>query len=260
MQASAGRQGDRRAGRAGERLRRRHHRPRSARSSSASATWSSGMIIGLLSGGHCLIEGVPGLAKTLTVKTLSQTLDAQLRAHPVHARPAAGRHHRHHHLQHADGAVHPEEGADLRQPGAGRRDQPRAGQGAVGAARGHAGAPGHHRRRHLHAARAVPGHGHPEPDRAGGHLPAARGPARPLHAHDPGRLPQQGRGAADHGPHDLAGHRRAPRRCRRSSRSARPREVVGQIYIDDTIRDYIVDVIHATREPRAYGLQRAGRR
>src|SRR5207344_2779643 len=27
-------------------------------------------------GGHCLIEGVPGLAKTLTVKTLSQTLNA----------------------------------------------------------------------------------------------------------------------------------------------------------------------------------------
>ncbi len=34
------------------------------------------MLIGLLCGGHCLIEGVPGLAKTLTVKTLAQTLDA----------------------------------------------------------------------------------------------------------------------------------------------------------------------------------------
>lgn len=32
------------------------------------------------------------------------------------------------------------------------------------------------------------------------------------------------------------------------------RKVVGQIYIDDSIRDYIVDVIQATREPRAYGL------
>ena len=29
------------------------------------------VLIGLLTGGHCLIEGVPGLAKTLTVKTLS---------------------------------------------------------------------------------------------------------------------------------------------------------------------------------------------
>ncbi len=35
------------------------------------------IIIGLLTGGHCLIEGVPGLAKTLTVKTLGQVLHAK---------------------------------------------------------------------------------------------------------------------------------------------------------------------------------------
>ena len=34
------------------------------------------IMIGLLTGGHCLIEGVPGLAKTLTVKTLAQTINA----------------------------------------------------------------------------------------------------------------------------------------------------------------------------------------
>jgi len=34
------------------------------------------ILIGLLTNGHCLIEGVPGLAKTLTVKTLAQTLRA----------------------------------------------------------------------------------------------------------------------------------------------------------------------------------------
>src|SRR5687767_12513533 len=34
------------------------------------------VMIGLLTGGHCQIEGVPGLAKTLTVKTLSQTINA----------------------------------------------------------------------------------------------------------------------------------------------------------------------------------------
>jgi len=34
------------------------------------------VMIGLLTGGHCLIEGVPGLAKTLTVKTLAQTINA----------------------------------------------------------------------------------------------------------------------------------------------------------------------------------------
>lgn len=34
------------------------------------------IMIGLLCGGHCLIEGVPGLAKTMTVKTLADTLRA----------------------------------------------------------------------------------------------------------------------------------------------------------------------------------------
>jgi MoxR-like ATPase len=33
------------------------------------------ILIGMLTGGHILLEGVPGLAKTLTVKTLADTLD-----------------------------------------------------------------------------------------------------------------------------------------------------------------------------------------
>jgi MoxR-like ATPase len=37
------------------------------------------LLIGLLTGGHVLLEGVPGLAKTLTVKTLAQTLDVDFR-------------------------------------------------------------------------------------------------------------------------------------------------------------------------------------
>ena len=32
------------------------------------------------------------------------------------------------------------------------------------------------------------------------------------------------------------------------------RGVINQVYIDEKIRDYIVNVVHATREPRAYGL------
>lgn len=36
-----------------------------------------GLLIGLLADGHVLLEGVPGLAKTLTIKTLSDTIDAQ---------------------------------------------------------------------------------------------------------------------------------------------------------------------------------------
>src|SRR6187551_2744571 len=35
------------------------------------------ILIGLLTGGHVLLEGVPGLAKTLTVRTLCDVIDAQ---------------------------------------------------------------------------------------------------------------------------------------------------------------------------------------
>jgi MoxR-like ATPase len=37
------------------------------------------LLVGLLSGGHVLLEGVPGLAKTLALKTLAGALDAQFR-------------------------------------------------------------------------------------------------------------------------------------------------------------------------------------
>lgn len=37
------------------------------------------LLIGLLANGHVLLEGVPGLAKTLSVKTLAQTIDATFR-------------------------------------------------------------------------------------------------------------------------------------------------------------------------------------
>lgn len=37
------------------------------------------MLIALLAGGHCLLEGVPGLAKTLMVRTMSQALHLKFR-------------------------------------------------------------------------------------------------------------------------------------------------------------------------------------
>jgi MoxR-like ATPase len=35
---------------------------------------------------------------------------------------------------------------------------------------------------------------------------------------------------------------------------AEARSVVQQVYIDEKIRDYIVNIVHATREPKAHGL------
>lgn len=37
------------------------------------------ILVALLAGGHCLLEGVPGLAKTLMVRTLAQALDLSFR-------------------------------------------------------------------------------------------------------------------------------------------------------------------------------------
>ena len=48
------------------------------------------LIVGLLANGHVLLEGVPGLAKTLAVKTLAQCMRAEFK-HTIHARPAPRR-------------------------------------------------------------------------------------------------------------------------------------------------------------------------
>ena len=140
------------------------------------------LLIGLLSNGHILLEGVPGLAKTLAITTLAKAVDAdfaRIQFTPdllpadligtlIYSQKSEGVH----------GAQRPR----LRQLRTGRRDQPLAGEGAVGAARSDAGAPGDHRRRHLQAARTLPGAGHAEPPRTGGNLPAARSAGRPIHA------------------------------------------------------------------------------
>ena len=42
-------------------------------------TMMKGLLIGLLSDGHVLMEGVPGLAKTLTVRTLARCVDTTFR-------------------------------------------------------------------------------------------------------------------------------------------------------------------------------------
>ena len=178
------------------------------------------VLVCLLAGGHLLIEGVPGLAKTLTISTTAQVLGGTLRPRPVHARPRAVGPRRHAHLPRPRPATFDTEpGPGLLQLPARRRDQPRARQGAVRAARGHAGAPGHDRRRDARRAAPVPRHGHAEPDRAGGHVPAARGADRPLHAQGARRLPLV-RGGAD-------GRRALARRARAGAPGDRARPARG---------------------------------
>ena len=170
------------------------------------------MLVALLARGHVLLEGVPGVAKTLAVETLATGRRRHVRPPAVHPRPGARRHHRHPHLQGRPGRLRHRARPGVRQLRAHRRDQPRAGQGAVGAAGGHGRAAGLHRRRHPPAARPVPRAGHPEPDRVRGRLPAARGAARPLPDEGARRLPdarrRSGRSSTGWAP-----SRRWPRRC-----------------------------------------------
>ena len=96
----------------------------------------------LLAGGHLLIEGVPGLAKTLTVKTVADVFGGtferiQFTPDLVPADLVGTRMYRA-----AQRELRHRARAGLLQLPARRRDQPRARQGAVGAARGDAGAPG----------------------------------------------------------------------------------------------------------------------
>ena len=138
------------------------------------------LLVALLVEGHVLMEDVPGIGKTTLAKALAAQPRLLLRAHPVHARPAAQRCDRAQLLQPEDAGVRVPPRPGLQPGAAGRRDQPRHPAHAIGAAGGDAGAPGDRGRPDLSAAPAVPGAGHPEPHRAGGHLSAARGAAGPL--------------------------------------------------------------------------------
>ena len=55
------------------------------------------LLMAMFSRGHCLLVGVPGLAKTLLVSTRRADPAPVVQAHSVHARPDAVGHHRHGH-------------------------------------------------------------------------------------------------------------------------------------------------------------------
>ncbi len=200
------------------------------------------LMIALLAGGHVLLEGVPGLAKTLTVKTLSRRPGRRVHPRAVHARPRPERPGRHAHLPARHRHVRRRARPGLRQLPARGRDQPRPREGPVRAARGHAGAPGHDRRRQPQRPGAVPRARHAEPDRVRGHLPAARGADRPLPVQGPRRLPLTGRG----------GRRRRPlargRRRRARGALARPPRAPPRRGRD------------GDRRPRGHRLRRRARR
>ena len=109
------------------------------------------LLIGLLADGHVLMEGVPGLAKTLTVSTLAKVIETSFQR--IQFTPD---------LLPADligtliydpksSEFQTKKGPHLRERHPGRRDQPLAGEGPGGAAGGDAGTPGHDRAEHVSA-------------------------------------------------------------------------------------------------------------
>jgi MoxR-like ATPase len=103
------------------------------------------LLIGLLSNGHILLEGVPGLAKTLAIKSLANTIDAKFARIQFTPDLLPADLNGNHDLQSETGGVFGEKRAYLRQLYTGRRNQPGTCQSAVGPARSDAGTPDHHR-------------------------------------------------------------------------------------------------------------------
>ena len=126
-------------------------------------------------------RGLPGRGQDRAGACPGRLDRGRVRARAVHRGPAARRHHGHQRLQPAREPLRVPARAGVRQRGAGRRDQPRLSEDAVGPARVHAGAARERGQAHPPARPALHRARHPEPDRVRGHLPAARGAARPLH-------------------------------------------------------------------------------
>ena len=53
------------------------------------------LLLTLLANGNLLLEGLPGLAKTRTVKSLARQPGVRVPAHPIYPGPTALRRHRH---------------------------------------------------------------------------------------------------------------------------------------------------------------------
>ena len=168
------------------------------------------LLVSLLAGGHVLLEGVPGLAKTLTVKTLATVLGGsysriQFTPDLVPADLVGTR------IYRPDtGAFDTELGPVLcnflladeinRAPAkvqSALLEVMQEQQVTIGGTT-------------FAGAAAVHRDGDPEPDRVRGHLSAARGAARPLPDEDPRRLPERRRGGG--------GRRAQPRRSRGRAR------------------------------------------
>ncbi len=210
-----------------------------------------GVITCMLAGGHALLEGVPGPRQDDARAHDGRDAVAHVLAHPVHARPDAGRHPRHDgHRRDAGG----------RQGRSSFRKGPifanivladeinrATPEDAERAARGDAGAPRDRRQAHLRARRAVRRARDAEPARDGGHLPAC--PRRSSTASSssstcPSRAARSSTRSSIGPP-----ARRSPKRARACSTASailQMQQLVREVPVARHVQDYAVRVLQAT--------------
>ena len=110
-------------------------------------------VVALLSGGHLLVEGVPGTGKTLLAKSLANAIGGRFGRVQCTPDLLPGRRHRHVGVQPGDRRLGVPRRAGVRERPPRRRGQPRVAPHPGRAARADGGAPGHDRRRDAPAAR-----------------------------------------------------------------------------------------------------------
>ncbi len=211
------------------------------------------LMVGLLAKGHCLLEGVPGVAKTLAVRSLRHGGRRRLRPDPVHPGPGALRHRRHPDLHGGQESFDVELGpvfvnfvlADEinRAPAkvqSAMLELMAEKQVSIGG-------------QTYPMPRAVHRDRHPEPDRVRGRLPAARGAARPVPAEGRRALPAGQRGVRDPAPDERASADVASR-CSTREVVLPLQEQAADVFVHNLVAEYIVRLVLATRTPAEFGL------
>ena len=213
------------------------------------------LLVGLLSNGHILLEGVPGLAKTLALKTLASAIQTGFRR--IQFTPD---------MLPADivgtEIYNPRDVSFVVKHGPVftnliladeiNRAPAKVQSALLEAMQERQVTIGENTYR---PERSFSGDGHPEPYRTGGDLSAAGGAGRPFHAEGRDYLsnpfPKKGSSWI---PLKQRNSRCAVNRVVQAEEILRARQVVNTIYMDEKVKDYIVSLVHATREPATYGL------
>ena len=206
------------------------------------------LLVALLCRSHALVEDVPGVGKTLLARSLAAALGCTFPAGPVHPRRPSLRHHRLERVQPA----HARTSSSARARSSPRCCWPTRSTGPRPRTQSALLEAMEERQvtvdgQTTAAARALLRPGHPEPDRARGHLSASRGPARPFPGPRHARAIRAWRTSTPSSCGSRATTRSAGspgrRPPRRSSWPSAPRRVT----VSDPVRCYLVDLVRASR-------------